>query len=185
MNAIPSIDVYKTAKMSVCGRYRYLLMRSWGQCGYSGMFPETLGFYSEKYSRPMLPFVMLNPSTADAAVDDPTIRRCMGFARREGFGGIMVANLYAFRAKNPDDLWRADDPYGPENDSALLHVANYAYCKGVPIVCGWGVHGGKNNRPIALMQQMGARLVCLGRTKGGYPRHPLYVRADQSFEDYP
>ena len=130
----------------------------------------------------MLPFVMLNPSTADADLDDPTIRRCVGFARREGAGGIVVANLYAFRATDPAALMKASDPYGPDNDDALKAVAAEAAATGMPIVCAWGVHGGKSNRPIVLLQSRGARLLCLGKTKDGNPRHPLYVAGSQPLE---
>lgn len=145
------------AMMSPCQRYRYRLERRWA-------------------AGRQLPFVMLNPSTADEHLDDPTIRRCMGFARREGYAGIVVANLYAFRATSPDDLWKAADPYGPDNDAALERVAREAQG---PLVCAWGIHGGRNNRPIAVMQYAGAELFCLGKTKDGHPRHPLYVKGDQ------
>jgi hypothetical protein len=149
------------AVISDCGLYRYRLSRIWNEARYS------------------LAFVMLNPSIADADIDDPTIRRCMGFARREGYGGIEVANLYAFRATSPDDLWRARDPYGPENDDHLRNVALASAAYGTPLICAWGAYGGRNNRPIVLMQNAGAELMCLGKTKDGHPRHPLYVRGDQ------
>lgn len=152
----------RAADISPCGRYRYSLTRRWSDA-------------------PLLAFVMLNPSIADADIDDPTIRRCMGFARREAFGGIRVANLFAFRATNPHDLWTEADPFGPFNDDALRRLADFD----TPVVCGWGIHGGGNNHAIVLMQQAGADLRCLGRTKGGYPRHPLYVRADQPMEVFP
>lgn len=154
------------AVVSADGLYRYRLDRYWG-------------------TTPPMPFVMLNPSTADAEIDDPTIRRCMGFARREGAGGIIVCNLYGFRATDPAELWKADDPDGPGNEDALRELARWAFSVRVPIVCAWGTYGGYNNRPIVMLQQSGARLVCLGRTKGGHPRHPLYVRADQPMEEYP
>jgi hypothetical protein len=154
------------AVMSECGKYRYRLSRVWDEIAY------------------VLPFVMLNPSIADAKIDDPTIRRCMGFARREGYGGIEVTNLYAFRATSPVDLWKAIDPEGPDNAQHLTDVAKAAAAYGVPIVCAWGAHGGRNNRPIAIMQAAGANLRCLGKTKGGNPRHPLYVRADQQFDPF-
>ncbi len=157
--------VRKAATVSLCGLYRYRLDRFWG-------------------AAPALPFVMLNPSTADAEIDDPTIRRCMGFARREGAGGVIVCNLYAFRATRPDDLWRAADPCGPDNEKALSGLASWASYAGMPIVCAWGTHGGKNNRPIALMLDAGAKLLCLGLTKGGHPRHPLYVRGDEPLVSY-
>lgn len=132
----------------------------------------------------MMPFVMLNPSTADADIDDPTIRRCMSFARREGAGGIVVANQFAFRATEPDDLRKATDAFGPDNENALREVAAEAAATGMPIVCAWGAHGGKSNRHIVILQSAGARLVCLGKTKDGHPRHPLYVRGDQALEDF-
>lgn len=155
----------RSADISSCGLYRYRLERRWA--------PE-----------PLLPFIMLNPSTADAELDDPTIRRCMAFARREHCGGIIVGNLYAFRATKPEDLWKASDPYGPGNDAALRKIALDAYVSRVPVVCGWGVHGGKWNGPIHIMQMTGAELRCLGKTKGGQPRHPLYVRGDQPLEPF-
>jgi hypothetical protein len=156
--------IMRTAVISPCGLYRYRLTRQWIEFGHT------------------LAFVMLNPSTADANIDDPTIRRCIGFARREGYGGIEVANLYAFRATSPTDLWKSTDPCGPENEHHLMDVARKSFWFGSPIVCAWGSHGGHNNRLIHLMQKQGAELVCLGRTKDGKPRHPLYVRGDQPFE---
>lgn len=160
---MPDLLLRRHAIISKDDIYRYRLDRYWG-------------------TAPRLPFVMLNPSTADAELDDPTIRRCMGFARRENAGGIIVCNLYAFRATDPDTLWKATDPYGPENDAHLLELARWSRSVGMPIICAWGAHGGRNNRSIVLMQQGGARFRCLGKTKKGYPRHPLYVRGDQPFE---
>jgi hypothetical protein len=119
-------------------------------------------------------FVMLNPSTADAEQDDPTIRRCMGFARTWGFGGIVVLNLYAYRATKPTDLWRATDPVGPENDRLLGDYLARAEL----IVAAWGAHA-KPQRIQALQKMAAVRdaaLHCLGVTKAGAPRHPLYVR---------
>lgn len=159
--------VRSRADISPCGLYRYRLERRWSD------------------APALLTFVMLNPSTADANADDPTIRRCMGFARREKFAGIVVVNLYAFRATDPAALWLAADPCGPDNDNALYRAAREARFYRLPVICGWGTHGGKNNRPIVLMQQAGADLQCLGRTKGGQPRHPLYVRGGQPLEPYP
>lgn len=156
--------IARAAVISTCGRYRYRLSRVWDE------------------TQAALPFVMLNPSIADANIDDPTIRRCIGFARREGCGGIEVANLYAFRATDPDELWRQLDPEGPDNIEHLRNIALASVAYGVPIICGWGAKGGNSNRPIHVMQQAGATLVCLGRTKEGKPRHPLYVRGDQPLE---
>lgn len=163
------ISIRKQATISQCGKYRYRLTRYWGP----GQF---------------LPFVMLNPSTADAEVDDPTIRRCISFARREGAGGIVVGNLHAFRATRPEDMKRAEDPFGPSNAEALALIAIAAVADGMPVVCAWGASGGMfagDRAAIKQLQAEGARLVCLGKTGNNMPRHPLYVRGDQPLEAYP
>lgn len=155
--------IEKTAYISGCGRYRYSLGRRWDAVG------------------PLLPFVMLNPSTADASVDDPTIRRCMGFARRELASGIVVVNLFAYRATSPKDLWKAAERHGPDNERAIHHVAVAAAAIGMPIVCAWGAGAGAAAPfyTVEYLRAQGARLVCLGKTETGHPRHPLYVKADQ------
>jgi hypothetical protein len=166
------IDVKKWAHISECGRYRYQLKRHWG-----GMF-----------SGAFVPFVMLNPSTADSDIDDPTIRRCMGFAQRDGASGIVVANLFAFRSTNPKALLTCNDPFGPGNKSNLEEVARFAIAAAQPIVCAWGTGGSIWNGArsgIDILQRAGANLVCLGKTKDGHPRHPLYVKATQPFEAFP
>lgn len=151
-----------TAIISQCGTYRYLLTR---QADFTN--PE----------RSTALFIMLNPSTADATIDDPTIRRCRGFARFWDCNGIAVANLYALRATNPKELWSHADPVGPQNDNHLQRLAReYG-----DIVCAWG----SNAKPervafvVSLLRENKARLFCLGTTKDGSPRHPLYVRGDQ------
>lgn len=151
--------VKRTAALSDCGAYRYRLIRHWGM------------------DMP-LPFIMLNPSTADATVDDPTIRRCVGFARTLGYGGIGVWNLYAYRATKPADLWTADDPVGPENDRRLRNVLRWAHLQGVPVVAAWGAHAKPARVREVLAMEGAGNLRCLGLTKAGAPRHPLYVRAD-------
>jgi hypothetical protein len=119
-------------------------------------------------------FVMLNPSTADASIDDPTIRRCIGFARTWGFARLTVGNLYALRATDPRELASDADPIGPENDRWLAELAASAR----QVVYAWGAN------PMAALRAADARRiieciaappVCLGRTKHGDPRHPLYV----------
>lgn len=160
--------VIKYAEISECGKYRYQLTRYWGR----GSFQ---------------PFVMLNPSTADASADDPTIRRCMSFARREGAGGIVVANLFAFRATSPKDMKAAPDPFGHGNELALRQVARASVIGKRPIVCAWGVNSdfGTHLLAIGIFQQEGAGMVCLGKTKDGSPRHPLYVRGDAPLVAFP
>ena len=94
------------AVISDCGKYRYRLTRKWG------------------YGRPC-GFIMLNPSTADALHDDPTIRRCVGFAKAWGCGALIVVNLFAVRATSPREMMRADDPVGPENKEHVQRAATY------------------------------------------------------------
>ena len=161
--------IFRDALISPCGQYRYSLVRQWDN------------------SKPYLPFVMLNPSIADAKQDDPTIRRCMSFARREGAGGIVVVNLYALRSTDPKRLRNADDPVGPLNGRVIYDAATVAAEAGVPVICAWGVNDITQAAGGALAQarEAGAQIMCLGKTGGGHPRHPLYVKGDQPLEAYP
>jgi hypothetical protein len=115
---------------------------------------------------------MLNPSTADAERDDPTIRRCGGFARAWGFGAMTVVNLFALRATDPARLRRARDPIGRDNDRHIAEAAAGADA----LVLAWGIHGALRDRDravLALLSEL--RPSCLGLTRGGHPRHPLYL----------
>src|SRR5688572_11312536 len=117
---------------------------------------------------------MLNPSTADAVRDDPTIRRCIGFARTWGYRRLVVTNIFALRATLPAALRGAADPVGPGNDRFILRAAREAD----RVVCAWGVHGALGNREeevLALLR--GLAMEHLGLTRGGHPRHPLYLPA--------
>jgi hypothetical protein len=148
-------EMQRAAEISPCGRYRYALGRRWGDGG-------------------TVAFLMLNPSTADASKDDATSRRCISFARGWGYGGLVLANLYAFRATKPADLWKAADPIGPDNDGHLTRVA--AGCD--RIVAAWGAHA-RPGRIAAVLALPGMdRLAALALTKNGQPRHPLYLRGD-------
>lgn len=122
-------------------------------------------------------FIGLNPSTATAEVNDPTIRRCIGFASRWGFGQLVMLNLFAFRSTDPEGLRRVPDPIGPMNDAIVLACAQAADL----VIAAWGAH------PLAVprardlaraLEAAGVRLHALGRTKSGQPRHPLYLRSD-------
>lgn len=152
-----SLETRSSAVISPCGLYRYTLSRLWDD------------------ELPPIAFVGLNPSTADATKDDPTIRRCIAFARRWNCGGLYMLNLFAFRATDPDDMKTASDPVGPENDRYILEIA-----KECPLViAAWGTHGGMNRRDVHVMNLLENSLVsCLSKTKDGFPRHPLYVRGD-------
>lgn len=127
----------------------------------------------------MLRFVMLNPSTADAEQDDPTIRRCMGFARDWGFGGVLVVNLFALRATNPRELRRHPDPIGPDNDSHIEWALQPGSSDGEPplALAAWGAHGEFMGRGKAVLRRY-PFLRALGLTAAGEPRHPLYLRRD-------
>ena len=151
-----------SATISACGTYRYTLDRWWGNDGVSAVF------------------VMLNPSTADADQDDPTIRRCLGFARAWQCDYLTVVNLFALRSTDPAALLAHPDPIGPENDDAIMKAVACADY----VVAAWGVHGSIRGRGVAVRQLILKPLRCLGLTKSGHPRHPLYVRADQPLIDY-
>lgn len=147
-----------SAVLSDDGLYRYRLTRRWGD-------------------GPDAAFIMLNPSTADATQDDPTIRRCIGFAKREGCGSLTVVNLFAYRATDPKALLDAEDPRGPENQGYIERAIGEASIA----VAAWGSFLWQNRRrlyptPFVLDSDL---LLCLGTTKTGEPRHPLYVKADQ------
>ncbi len=118
-------------------------------------------------------FIMLNPSTADAEVNDPTIRRCIGFAWDWGHRALTVVNLFAYRATTPKELRRATDPIGPANDQHILAAVGAADA----VVVAWGVHGALHGRGREVMRLLsqGPQLTCLGVTKEGLPRHPLYM----------
>ncbi len=130
---------------------------------------------------PLLPgprvlFVMLNPSTATDDIDDPTIRRCIDFAKRWGCSSLSVVNLFAARATDPRELKRMDDPIGPDNDLTIMSEA----ARADTVVLAWGVHGaylGRDQDVLVLLRPLKPRH--LGLTKDGHPRHPLYVPARQ------
>lgn len=144
-----------TASISDCGRYRYDLTRRWG-AGDAAVW------------------VMLNPSTADASVDDATIRKCVGFTKRLGLLALTVVNLFAFRARHPTDMRAADDPVGPDNDAYLQRHAREAGT----VICAWGPHGrfrGRDLNVLAMLRAAGVPLHCLHVTADGSPGHPLML----------
>jgi hypothetical protein len=151
------------AIISPCGRFRYHLHRQWNASGKT------------------LLFVMLNPSTADADVDDKTIRRCIRFGERNGFAGIEVVNLFAYRATQPRDLQRAGWPVGPDNDDWIRSAAEQALGRGGAVCLAWGAEAAKLERPqivLPMLRRIGVKPVCLGVTRRGHPRHPLYLASD-------
>lgn len=141
------------AVLSADGVYRYQLLRRWGR------------------GASIVAFVMLNPSTADAHRDDATIRRCIAFAKRWGHDGLVVVNLFAYRATDPTKLDEAADPVGPDNDDHIRQA-----CQGASrVVCAWGAHPKAAKRAPAVVQLLPRGIQCLGLTSSGHPRHPLYM----------
>lgn len=149
-------DLFTTSRAAIspCGQYRHWLQRRFAP-------------------GPTMGFIMLNPSTADADQDDPTIRRCLAFARREGCGAILVANLFQLRATDPAALAGHTDPVGPMSDHHLLDVAGES---DGPLVAAWGAHPFARDRAAYVTAMIGIHCFCLGKTKEGHPRHPLYVQ---------
>ncbi|QIN95291.1 protein of unknown function DUF1643 [Stenotrophomonas phage vB_SmaS_DLP_3] len=157
-----------SAVISPCEKYRYLLRRG-------GNDP--------------LPFVMLNPSTADANTDDPTIRRCLGFAKREGRNGIVVANLYGFRTAYPAQLKSAAaegfDVVGENNDYYLAMLSQMYPA----VVCAWGAGLDDRMRQVRIeklkrLMTPHCNLLCFGTTREGHPRHPLYLKGDAPLVEF-
>lgn len=155
----------KDAFISPCRTYRYWLLRQWNA------------------ENGKVNFIMLNPSTADAEQDDPTIRRCMRFASDWGYGGILVTNLFAFRSSSPKELKIQVYPEGgAENQECLLKGARESSL----VVAAWGAHGAWRNRARHVTSELaGVGIKCLGLTKDGHPQHPLYIPADRPLIPFP
>ncbi|HEY7906212.1 MAG TPA: DUF1643 domain-containing protein [Wenzhouxiangella sp.] len=148
-------DMKREATFSSCQRYRYSLLREW----------------SATQSKVL--FVGLNPSTADAELDDPTIRRCIGFAKAWGFGGLYMGNLFAYRSTDPKGLLATSDPIGPDNDAVLLQLAQAASL----VVAAWGNHGTLMDR-AEQVKSLCRPLSILKLNRSGQPAHPLYLKGD-------
>lgn len=118
-------------------------------------------------------FVGLNPSTADENLNDPTIRRCINFCKKWGYGSMYMLNIFAYRATDPKVMKMQEDSVGPENNSCLEKITRKA---GI-VIAAWGIHGGHRNRDKEAMGHL-HKLHTIGFTKHGYPSHPLYLRAD-------
>lgn len=150
------------AIISSCETYRYTLERN---------IPSVL-----RWVKPVL-FIMLNPSTADSTIDDPTIRRCMSFSKREGFTKMTVVNLFALRATNPKELLLHSDPIGPDNDQIISDMM----AKHDIVIAAWGANSFALKRAEEITKKYGP-FHCFGITKNGSPRHPLYVKGDTELE---
>lgn len=147
------------AVFDIAHQYRYLLWRRWNT------------------AQPMLGFIMLNPSRANAGADDPTSTRCNNRAISLGYGGVLVANLFAYRATDPRQMKMMNDPVGRWNDDAI----RFALAQAGMVIAAWGQDGRHRDRQldvIAIAQEHKVRLHHLGLTKDGLPRHPLYISRD-------
>lgn len=158
MTASLFAESHAWAQFSPCRKWRYRLGRTWDN------------------SKPIYAnFLMLNPSTADEVILDPTVTRCLAFARTWGYGALVVTNLFGWRATEPADMKAAEDPVGPENDQHILETALFA---GV-VVCAWGNHGvwlGRNEAVVRMLRDAGVKLHVLKiNTATKQPAHPLYL----------
>lgn len=148
--------------------YRYLLTRIW-----------------DPTVKPLV-VLMLNPSTANALQDDPTIRRLAGptgFARREKAGGVVVVNLFSLCSPDPQDLVRHPDPVGPLGDAFIRRAAAI----GDGVVVAWGAFPmavQRGREVVGVLRGRGVALSCLGTTSAGHPRHPLYLPKETVLERY-
>lgn len=159
----------RDAVISECGRYRYTLRRTW------------------EHDKARVLFVMLNPSTADASIDDATIRSCIRLSTELGYGGFEVVNLFAFRATDPEELQTHQGcsmiGSGNENDEAILR--SVARCD--LVICAWGAHPAALRRAehvYGVLRRDRPAVFCFGKTKSGAPKHPLYIKTGTPLEVY-
>lgn len=159
-------DDQSSCHFSPCRTWRYWLKRTW-----------------ERELDPLV-VIGLNPSTADERFDDPTVRRCVNRARRMGHGGLVMLNAFAYRSTDPAGLTAPGvEPVGAENDRSLVEQTT-----GRRVICAWGVHGTlmcRDRAVLALIAPVAREVLCLGVTKDGQPKHPLYLRSDLEPVPYP
>jgi hypothetical protein len=141
-------------------RYRYELVRHWD------------------LSKPRVAFILLNPSTADEEVNDPTIRRCIGFTKAWGFGGVTIVNIFALRSTDPNALYKDPDPVGPVNDYYMEQTGH------IRIVVAWGNHGLYRGRGDVVLHMLRMPAFAFGLTRAGQPNHPLYLPRSAEVRPY-
>lgn len=149
----------KGAIFDVTKQYRYSLWRIWDE------------------SKPKITYIMLNGSTADAENDDPTLRRCIGYAKAWGYGSLEIVNLFGYWTPLPSELKKSYDPVGPENDIYITKSVKDAE----KVLVAWGSHGKfkrQNKHVLDLLEELCIEPFCLGVSKDGNPKHPLYLKAD-------
>ena len=157
------------AVLSECGKYRYWLERG----------PQ---------NAPFVTWVLANPSTADANIDDPTVRKARGFTERWGFKRFVFVNVFAGRSTDPRGLLKMKDAVGPENERYIREAVNRAEF----VVLAWGNAIVKHKRPQAAWTykhvihplRTDSHIRCLGYTADGSPRHPLMLAYSTPLEQY-
>ena len=158
-------DAHSIAQYSDCEQYRYALTRVW------------------ELETSQVVFVMLNPSTATEVQNDPTVERCERRARTLGFGGFQVINIFAWRSTDPKKMRVAKDPIGPDNDKTIMKACRW----GDQIIAAWGTHGSHLNRGSEvekILRKSNKPIFHLGLSKGGHPKHPLYIAYSQKLEKW-
>jgi hypothetical protein len=149
----------RSAIISICKLFRYELRRIWDD------------------RLPLLVVCMLNPSVADDEVEDPTLRELIFFARRWGYGGLLIVNLYAFRSSSPKEMFaRGLNAFGPDNDNYIKAAIEYAAANGGKMLAAWGNDGNAGGYYIYvahLAREQKVKLICLGTTNSGQPKHPM------------
>ncbi len=156
---MPIVTSASGATFSSCRRWRYFLWRRWDE------------------EKPVANFLMLNPSTADEHQLDPSCSRARDFAESWGYGTLIVTNLFAWRATDPEAMKAAENPVGRSNNQAILRTARQSAI----VVCAWGNHGSHKDRAatvVANLRGAGVALHLLKMTAQGQPNHPLYLKAD-------
>ena len=158
-------DAHSIAQYSDCEQYRYALTKVW------------------ELETSQVVFVMLNPSTATEVQNDPTVERCERRARTLGFGGFQVINIFAWRSTDPKKMRVAKDPIGPDNDNTIMKACRW----GDQIIAAWGTHGSHLNRGSEvekILRKSNKPIFHLGLSKGGHPKHPLYIAYAQRLEKW-
>lgn len=156
----------ETAVLDTTNKYRYTLSRRWGS-----------------NTSNIVNFILLNPSTADDKVDDPTVKACITFAQKAGFDGLKVTNLFAYRARDPEEMMACLLPHGAKNDKHILRVGKNAKA----IVIAWGNHGvhcGRDQEVLKLLSRFKKKVFYLKMTRENQPSHPLYIKRTTKFKRF-
>lgn len=160
-----NLDGSAGALFSDCEDYRYALWRTWDS------------------RKPSLAFIMLNPSTATETALDPTVRRCIDYAKRWGYGGLVVGNIFALRSTDPKMLYDVDDPIGPDNDEQLMKIIKSCG----KVIVAYGKHGALHDRGAAVLSMIREfkTPMALKLNGDGSPAHPLYQKKDAVLIEVP